>query len=185
MRRIGITIGVTVMLIASATVFGASAFTTATVDRDTNLDVVTDNNAVIGLTAGSSGMVTQTSGGEVTIDSTVSGATGVNGNASFTIGNNSSATSTYAIKITNNAGTSKDFTISYSGFVTSDSAKSLQFELYNSTGSHLATIEQGATSHTVSGLADGSSIYVVVEIKTTNGDLGSSHDLSGTLTVSA
>lgn len=182
MRRTAIAI--VLMLTASAAVFGTSAFTTATVDRGTSLDVVSDDSAVIALAPGSSGMVTKTTDGELTIDAAVSGATGVNGNAAFTLGDNSSANSTYGFTITNNAGTSKDINVSYSGFV-DDGKQSLQFELYDADNNHLGTVEEGSPSHTVTGLGDGETVYVVVEIRTTNGDLGKSSDLSGTLTISA
>lgn len=176
-----------IMLVAIAITasLGASAFTTGTVTRSSDVNVVTDDVGLIGLSDGTSGdLVTMNSTGALDINFTTSGADGVNTAAHFELGDPASPTTQTAFNVTNNDDTSHDLTIEYTGAGgTADADENIQFQVYNGTGSKVATVSEETTSQTITGAASGATYYVVVVVDTHG--LDSTADLSGTLKISA
>jgi hypothetical protein len=174
------------VIAVSATV-GASAFTTGSVTRSTSIDVVNDDTGLIALADGTSGgLVTQESNGKLTIDFTKGGASGVNPDASYELGDTNDPTNKTAFNISNLDAETHDLTVSYTNVdagATGDGTPNIQFRIYDSTGTEVGTVSEESTSATVSGVASGSTLYVVISIDTTG--LTSSTSLSGTLEVSA
>lgn len=174
-------------VIAISAAFGASAYTTGSIDRSSTVDVVTDTNGLIGLTDGNSGDLVYTSGGKLTIDFSNAGisASGVNPDANFTLGNASAPTTTYAFTMTNQDSVAHDLTLSYTASdntVTGDGTDNIKFLVYDSTGSSLGTASE-ETALDLTSTASAATVYVVVVIDTTG--LTDTNNLSGTLKVSA
>lgn len=173
------------VLIAVTATLGASAFTTGSVSRSSNVNVVTDDQGLIALSDGTSGgLVTQNASGALNIDFTSGGASGVNPSAHFELGNPSDPTNQSAFNVSNLDAESHDLTVQYTGAGgTSDADANLQFQIYDDTGSQVGTVSEESTSTSISGAASGATYYVVIVVDTHG--LDSSADLSGTLTVSA
>lgn len=174
-------------VIAISAAVGASAFTTGNVSRSASVDVVSDDAGLIALSDGTSGgLVSQASDGKLSIDFTSGGAGGVNPDATYQLGNPSDPTNQTAFNISNLGAESHDLTVSYENVdagATGDGTTNIQFQVYDSTGTQVATISEESTSATVSGVASGETLYVVMDIDTTG--LTNSTSLSGTLNVSA
>lgn len=172
-----------VIVVASAS-FAATAFTTGSVDRQANVNVVNDDIGLIALADGTSGgLVFQNASGALEIDFTAGGAGGVNTAAHYELGDPSNANTSYAFNITNLDDESHDFTLSYSGSDTEDGDSNIQFQVYNSTGAQVGIADEEGSSATLTGVASGQTHYVVIVVDTHG--LTNSTDLSGTLTVSA
>lgn len=176
---------VAMVVIAISAVVGMSAYTTGNVTRSSNVNVVSDDVGLIGLEDGTSGdLVQQNASGALTVDFSRAGGTGVNTAAHFELGNPSDANNQSAFNITNNGGTARDLTIAYNNAGgTSDADANIQFQVYDGTGTQVATVSEESTSATITGVASGTTHYVVIVVDT-NG-LDSTADLSGTLKVSA
>lgn len=165
-----------IVVVASA--FGASAFTTATVERSASIDVKSDSSGLIGLNTSSTEFVTSDNGG-LSIDVSGANSAGVNQNSTLEIGSQTSP----AFNITNNFQSSRDLNVDYTlGTEDNVAADNVQFLVYNSTGSNVATATE-ETSATISNADPGETFAVAIKINTTN--LSSSDDLSGTLNVTA
>lgn len=176
--------GITLVLILVASVLGASAFTSGSVERTSNIDVVNDDTGLLALEDGTSGdLVFQNSSGALEIDFTKGGAGGANVDSHYELGNPSDATNQSAFNITNNDAESHDLTVSYTGAGSGDGDKNVQFQVYDSTGTQLGTVSEESTSNTFNGIASGSTLYVVIVTDTYG--VSNSTDLSGTLKVSA
>lgn len=176
---------VAMVVIAITATLGASAFTTGSVDRSSSVNVVNDDTGLLALSDGTSGgLVYQNASGALEIDFTKGGASGVNTEATFTLGNTADPTNQSAFNISNLDAESHDLTVEYAGAGgTSDADANLQFNIYNSTGSNIATVSEETTSATITGAASGATYYVVITVDTHG--LDSTADLSGTLKVSA
>jgi len=176
---------VAMVVIAVSAAVGMSAFTTGNVTRSSNVNVVTDDSGIIGLTDGDSGdIVQQNSTGALTIDFTRTGAGGVNTAAHFELGVGGAPGK--AFNITNNDATTRDLTIEYTGAGgTSDTDNNIEFQLWTggSTPTQEATVSEESTSATITGVSSGQSYAVVIVVDTRG--LGSSADLSGTLKITA
>ncbi|GGL38350.1 hypothetical protein GCM10009037_22480 [Halarchaeum grantii] len=170
-----------IVVIASAV--GASAFTTASVDRTSTMDVVADDAGLIALSPGnaSTDLVRTGSNGQLTIDFTNSAASGVNGDSTFSIGDNTTSSPTYAFNVTNNGAASHSFELGYAFDNTDPSGDNVELAVYNSTGGYVGTAVD-TTSTTFTADPD-ETHYVVVSVDTTG--LNNSTDLSGTVTVNA
>lgn len=186
--RVGV---IAVVLLLSTGMIGASSFTTATLERDTSIDVVADDKGVIALIDGDSGaVVQQQSNGELTIDFTVGSASGVNVNSTYELGNpnwNDASSDEEAFNITNQDGVSHTITLNYtvdSGDGVGDGATSVEFQVYDSSGTNVATEdeESGDASFTAS---SGETFATVVVVNTTMDGVDKNSDLSGTLNVTA
>lgn len=176
------------MVLLGTTVVAASSFTTATLERDTNVNVVGDANGVIALTDGNSGgVVKEKSNGELTIDFRVGSASGVNVNSTYELGNQSSPLSEQAFNITNQDGVSHTIELDYTvsdGSGVGDSANSTEFQVYDSTGTRVATVSEEDSGQTFSANS-GETFVVVVVVDTTMSGVDKNSDLSGTLNVTA
>lgn len=170
------TVLVVAALVVASVAVGSAAFTSGTVERTANVDVVGDSSAVTGLEPGDSSAV-DVNGGELQIDfGNYTNAQGVNSNASYTIGNSSNASETYAFNITNNDNTAHDYSFNYNR--TTGSVGSVTFTAYDSSNNVVI-----ATDGTSGQLTAGTTAYVVVEVDTAG--TTKSDDLSGTLEISA
>jgi hypothetical protein len=175
--------GVSMMLIVAAATLGASAYTSASVERTSNVNVVNDDTGLLALEDGTSGdLVFQNSSGALEIDFTQGGAGGVNTNATYTLGNTSSSTTQTAFNLTNLDAESHDITLSYTGSDAEDTDENLQFRVYNSTGSKITTVSEESDAMTLNGVASGETHYVVIVVDTHG--VSNETDLSGTLEVS-
>lgn len=178
-------VAIAVVAVALTATLGVSAFTTGSLDRSSNVNVVTDDKGLIALSDGTSGdLVKMNSTGSLTIDFTRGGAGGANTDGHFELGNPSDANNQSAFNITNQDATAHDLTIKYTGVSESqDTDANIQFQVYDSTGTQVATVSEESTSATISSVSSGTTHYVVIVVDTYG--LDSSVDLSGTLTVSA
>lgn len=176
---------IAMVVVAVTATLGASAYTTGSLDRSSNVNVVSDDAGLIGLIDGTSGdLVQQNATGALTIDFTRGGASGANTEAHFELGNPSDATNQSAFNITNNDAEAHDLTVEYTGAGgTGDTDANIQFQVYDGTGTQVATVSEESTSATISSVASGNTLYVVIVVDTHG--LDTSTDLSGTLTVSA
>lgn len=179
------TASVALLVIAVVAAFGATAYTTGSVERQSNVDVVSDDVGLIGLEDGTSGdLVKQNSTGALTVDFTRSGASGVNTDATFELGDPADPTNATAFNVTNNGGSSVDLTVEYTGVSESmDADANIEFQVYDSGGTQVATVSEESTSATINGVASGSTHYVVIVVDTHG--LDTTVDLSGTLKISA
>lgn len=174
-----------VAIIAVSATLGASAYTTGSVSRSANVNVVSDDAGLIALADGTSGdLVWQQSNGMLAIDFTNGGAGGVNPEAHYELGNPDDPTNQTAFNITNLDAESHSLTVEYTGADASavDGTDNIQFQIYDGNG-NVKTVSEESTSATVSDVASGSTLNVVMVVDTTG--LTNSTDLSGTLQVSA
>ncbi|MFB6120129.1 MAG: hypothetical protein ABEJ68_03320 [Halobacteriaceae archaeon] len=184
MARKTLALVVGLLVLVSTVVFGASAFTSASVQRDASVNVVTDDAGLIAIQDNTSGtLVSQTDTG-LSINLANESASGVNADATFTFGDSSTPLEQHTFNVTNNAGQPLALTFDYtlSGSASDgDSDPNLTFDLYDASGNHLTTFSEESSSKTVSDVADGETVYVVVTVNTKG--LTTSADLSGTLSV--
>lgn len=184
MSHTGLSIGVAVLVVLSTIIFGASAFTSATVTRDANVNVVADDKAIIGLADGTSGSIVRKSSGRLNVDFAIGSSSGANSNATFKLGDSSDPTNKYGFAITNNASSQYTFTLDYSE--TSGDGNNLEFLVFNDTGSKLGEVNATSSGSLDITAASGETHYVVIVLDTGAGDgslLGTSADLSGTFKV--
>lgn len=178
-----------VMLLVGTGVIGASSFTTATLARDTTIDVVSDTDGIIALTDGNSGgiVAVDPATGELQIDFAVGSALGVNVDSRYELGDPADP-SQRAFNITNQDTVAHDITLNYSvADGTSglgDGLASVEFQVYDSSGTQVA-VEDEETGTAMFTAASGESFAVVVIVDTTMAGVDQSHDLSGTLSVTA
>jgi len=172
-----------IILVAGVSV-GTSAFTTAQVDRQANVDVVADEAGLLGLTDGTSGeLVFQNGDGQLGIDFTAGTAGGANTNALFELGNPDDPTTSQAFIITNNDVEDHVIETEYRANTTDATTEdNLKFDVYDGSGALVDTISaSGATaSWTATANTD---YYVVITVDTGHSSdlLGPDTDLSGTL----
>jgi hypothetical protein len=183
MRSKLLALGLAVVLVSTA--FGASAFTTANVDRAQSADVVADSEAVVAFEDGTSGdIVSKTSSGSLALSFDNLDAKGFNANANFSLGSTASPSSKYAFAVRNKAGTQKSYTLDYvpdNSSVANNGAKDIEFVVYSG-GSEVGRFsEQGSDAAKSISVASGQALKIVVLVDT-NG-LSASSDLSGTLTI--
>lgn len=189
-----------VVVLVSGGFVVSSAFTSATLTRDANIDVVSDGTGLIELSPGAASAVYTDSDGALAIDFAEGAATGVNGNAEFTLGSSSNLTGAsstsdveshdYAFTVTLNDeinGTTDDLQLSYtSADADGNGDANVEFTVYPMGGSALTTASE-ESSGTITDPTKGTTYYVVLTVDTGAGDagttLGSSDDLSGTLTI--
>lgn len=172
------------LLVAGVSV-GTSAFTTAEVDRQANVDVVADDAGLLGLTDGNSGnLVYQNSSDQLAIDFTNGTADGANTDAKFVLGDPENPGSSQAFIITNNDAESHTIEATYNANTDdAQNAENLKFEIYDG-GSLKTTIKASSDSAVTWEAPAGSSYDVVVTVDTGHDSaavLQSDADLSGTL----
>jgi uncharacterized membrane protein len=156
-------LGIAALVLLAGTAMASTAFTTATVDRNANLNVQTDDTAVVGLTAGNAtgGTATDTEGRLLVKFNNV------NKNATFSFGDTATPSSTAVFEITNNDGQAHTFNFDVTGI-------DATFYIENSNGVTTATTSTTGTFD----LTAGETAYVAVEFTT------GTASQSGTITIS-
>lgn len=188
--RTTITIAVIAAILLTGTgIIAASSFTTATLSRDTSINVVSDDNGIIALIDGNSGGIVAVDGttGELTIDFGVGSATGVNVNSTYELGDQNDP-SQKAFNITNQDTVSHTIELNYtvadgtSGV--GDGQSSVKFLVFDSAGTQVASEDEetGTASFTAN---SGETFAVVLIVDTTMSGVDKNSDLSGTLKVNA
>lgn len=174
---------------------GAAAYTNATVARNANINVVTDDSGLIGLGDGTSGdLIDYNDQGGLTIDLTRGSAAGANAEAQFAFGDSENAATAYAFTVTNNDTAARDLTLDYLIDTDPDTTVDyLQFKVYNAsdgspleedgTTGEILSVATETSSYTISGAEAGTPYHVVLEIDTTG--LSDTADLSGDLEITA
>lgn len=188
LARVGVII---LALILSTGMIGASSFTKATLDRDTNINVVADDSGVIALIDGDSGGVVavDSSTGELTIDFGVASASGVNVNSTYELGTSdwsSASADEEAFNITNQDSVAHTITLNYSADqadVVGDGFESVKFKVFNSTGDNVVTASEENTGSFNAGSSE--TFATVVIVNTTVSGIDKNDDLSGTLNITA
>lgn len=179
------TVLVTGLLLVAAVSFGATAFTSATVDRNANIDVVADSNGLLALTDGNSGnLVFQDASTEqLGIDFTNGSADGANVNAEFELGDPAGPTTSNAFQVENRDDEQHQINVAYTG-ATTNTEENLNVSVYDDTGAFLDSANEEGTTASFTAPAD-DTFYVVLTVDTGNGaaasDLTSASDLSGTI----
>lgn len=172
-----------ILLVAGVAV-GTSAFTTAQVDRQANVDVVADDTGLLALTDGNSGdLVFQNAQSQLGIDFTAGTANGANTDALFKLGNPADPTNSQAFMIANNDAESHVINTNYNASTTDATAEdNLRFEIYDNNGNSAGTISASGTSASFDAPAD-EQFYVVITVDTGHSSdlLEPDADLSGTL----
>jgi len=184
-------ITVALLILVAAGITTASSFTTATLTRDTNIDVVSDSKGVIALVDGNSGDIVKedSSSGELRIDfGTIGSAEGVNVDSVYELGDPNDP-STRAFNITNQDGVSHTIELNYTITGTTSSVvgtahNATEFQVYRSDGSHVVTVSEDDSGASFS-LGSGESVAVVVVVDSTDSDVDQADDLSGTFEVTA
>ena len=180
---------VAVLLLTGTGVIGATSFTTATLTRDTNIDVVSDADGVIALLDGNSGgiVAVDPATGELQIDFGVGSALGVNVDSRYELGDPADP-SQRAFNVTNQDTVAHDVSLNYtvadgvSGV--GDGQSSVEFLVFDSSGAQVAAEDEEAGT-AVFTANSGESFAVVVIVDTTMAGVDQSDDLSGTLAVTA
>jgi hypothetical protein len=173
-----------IILVAGVSV-GTSAFTSATVERQANADVVTDQNGLLGLTDGNSGnLVYQNADDQLAINFENGTALGANTDALFELGDSDNPGSSQAFLVTNNDAESHQMTAAYTPNADDGNADAnIEFRVYDNAGALVGTVDEEGTTVSMDAAA-GESYNVVVVVDTGHGAAGtltSVDDLSGTL----
>lgn len=176
------------LLLATASV-ASTAYTTATLERDTSIDVVSDDQGIIALTDGNSGGIVRIDGttGELRIDFAVGSAQGVNVDSVYELGDPAAPTQR-AFNVTNQDTVTHNVTLNYtvadgtSGV--GDGQSSVEFLVFDSSGTQVAAEDEEAGTATFTANS-GESFAVVVVVDTTMAGVDQTSDLSGTLGVTA
>ncbi|MFC5365365.1 hypothetical protein [Salinirubrum litoreum] len=170
-----------VCLLLATSAVSATAFTSITLQRNANIDVVADDTGIVQLSAGSSDFVTLDNG-QLAIDVTNGGASGTNVNSTLEIGENATSPTTNAFTITNNDESSHSFTLSYGSLNSdSDTAPNVEFAVFDETGDREASISENSDGTFT--MPSGDTFEVVLVVDTTGSATGD--DLSGTLTITS
>ncbi|MDB2272141.1 hypothetical protein PM032_14095 [Halorubrum ezzemoulense] len=185
MPKVASTLLVAGLILIAGVSVGTSAFTTADIDRQSNIDVVADDSGLLGLTDGNSGnLVYQNTDDQLEIDFENSTASGANTDALFRLGNPENPLGSQAFVITNNDAEAHTINVAYNtSMQAAFDTDNLKFEIYDDTNTLVGTVS--ASGDTASLSADaGESYNVVVTVDTGHGGakiLKSGDDLSGTL----
>jgi hypothetical protein len=173
-----------IILVAGVSV-GTSAFTSATVERQANADVVTDSDGLLGLTDGNSGnLVYENADDQLGIDFENGTALGANTDALFELGDPATPGTSQAFQVTNNDAESHQITAAYTlDADDGNAAANLEFRVYDDTGTLVGTVtEEGQTVSMDANPTESYNVVVVVDTGHGAADtLTSTGDLSGTL----
>jgi hypothetical protein len=173
-----------IILVAGVSV-GTSAFTSATVERQANADVVTDSNGLLGLSDGNSGnLVYEDTQDQLAIDFENGTALGANTDALFKLGDPTDPGASQAFQVTNNDAESHQITAAYTlDADDGNTASNLEFRVYDDTGTLVGTVnEEGQTVSMDANPTESYNVVVVVDTGHGAADtLTSAGDLSGTL----
>jgi hypothetical protein len=184
MTRLYTTVFVALLLLVAAASIGTSAFTTASIDRASNIDVVADDQGLLALVDGTSGPLVYLNNEQLAIDVEQGTAAGVNTDAQFVLGDTADSVAEHAFAVVNNDAESHLIIAEYAaGSDDANDDENVVFAVFDASGNSVATLseESGAQSFDAGA---GETFYVVVTIDTgheTTTVLTSSTDLSGTL----
>lgn len=161
---------------------GSLAFTQATVTRDLDVQVVTDDSADAALRFQSNDGTTITTDGQLAIN----GISEKNGggdayltpNGDFTFGDHSSPSTKNAFTMTNQLTAERSFDVSIGNLASQDVDFIIKF--YDDTGAELGSVN-GDTDLTGMALTAGQTVYGVIEIQTGPDD----SSVAGDVTISA
>ncbi|WP_248896985.1 hypothetical protein [Haloplanus halobius] len=175
-----------VVLVGASAAFGASAFTSSTIDRSATMNVVSDSNGLIALEDGTSGtLINENSSGALSINlANETAGAGANIDSRYEFGDETDPGNSSAFNITNNGGESYTVNLDYTlttndGDNTTENVKFLVFRSGSTTADATVTEETAAQSLS---LASGETVNVVLIIDTNTG-VSTGDDLSGTLSV--
>lgn len=101
--------------IVASTSIGAVAFTSASAERDVAIEISSDDNAIIGLSPGTTNAVTLEDD-VLEIDTSTETADGLNPDGTFMYGDADDPTTVYAFSITNNDPDERTFTLALNDF---------------------------------------------------------------------
>lgn len=178
-----------VALLVGAAFIAASAFTTATLSRDANIDVVADPSGIIGLQDGNSGgLVYLGSDGELKIDfDRNNNGLGANTNSTYELGDPANGATTYAFNITNQDTIQHNVNLTYTPddpAIVGTTDPNIVFQVYDTGGNQVATVSEEVNGADFTANA-GSTHHVVVITDTLEAGVDNSTSLSGTLNVTA
>jgi hypothetical protein len=187
MARITASMLVTGLMLVAAASFGATAFTSATVERQANVDIVNDNAGLLALTDGNSGnLVFQDANGQLAIDFEKGTATGANVNATFELGNPADPSSSQAFNITNQDDESHQINVLYEQVDNGNTDENLNISVYNDKGNIVDSATEEGKIANINADA-GQNFNVVITVDTGGGgvstNLENTDDLSGTISV--
>lgn len=171
-----------VLLLMVGGVLATSAYNLFVVERDTTMNVVSDDTGILALNPGPSEFV-YLNNGELQIDVTSGGAAGQNVNSELHVGDESQPTTTPAFSVTNNHNAQREILYEYTNVVAdSVSDDNVHFQVYDGTGTSLGEFNE-SSSLTVTGVGSGATHYIVLNV-TTHQSV-TSDDLSGTVRMTA
>lgn len=177
-RKTSILIVLLGLLIIVFGVVGSTAYTSMTLDRQSNINVVADDSGIVQLNPGSVSFVDQVDG-ELTIDVTRGGASGVNVNSVLLMGNNNNPTQSYAFSVINNDDRERTMNFDYVLDNSTFTSSVVTFDMYDSSENSISSFSnQNSGSAT---LSSGEEVFVVMEVDTSEVNQG--EDLSGTLSI--
>lgn len=196
MGRATLAVVLAAVLVLSTVAFGATAFTSATVEREASIDVVADDSGPLQFTSGSTGISKVDSNGELTLDvSLLSGSSGINPNSSYTFGNRSAdgatsvSSSDYVFTINNTDTENHSVDLSYTPDLSVVEAKNVEFEIYRmgdgTADGPIETVQADGNTHTFEAVSD-TTYHVVVHFDTgiDGAYIDKSESLSGTFNAS-
>lgn len=183
------------VVLVGAFVLSSAGFSSGSLSREATVQVVADDSGFVGLHDGhpGGGFVSQGSDGVLGIDFTAGGGSGANPNATFVLGSTSDPVNDHAFRIVNRDTRTHDVTVTYALSASSgeeSGPESLTFQFFHDQGGDSSvsgdpsvTISEntGSNQDTLTGVASGEVLYVVVTVDTDG--LSSTNDLSGTLNV--
>lgn len=173
------TMVVAVALVAVVGVTGASAFTTATVARDAQIDVATDANSIITIEDGGAPGASVTSDGQIELDAD---GDSLNQDANFTYGDETDPTSNAVFKLTNGDDATQQLTLNYDADSGSPGAVKL---FVMEQGASDSTMINSGGSETVT-VSSSNTVYVAMAVETPDSVSGTTSDeISGTLYINA
>lgn len=186
-----------IVVLATASAFSTTAFTSVTVDREATATVEADDSAYVSLIDGhpGEGFVEQTDASTLAIDLTRGGAAGTNRDANVTLGSTDDPADDHAFRIEVRGDRARDLGLGYELASTATAGEasgpeSLTFRFYHDGGDDgsidatAAVSENAATAEaTLDDVAPGDPVYAVVVVDTTG--LSPASDLSGSLEVTA
>jgi hypothetical protein len=168
-----------------ATTVGISGFTSATVERQADINVTDDTEGLLALEPGNESQIVK-QGGQLQISMSETTAKGLNENATFTFGNPAnpnSSVETYAFKIINKDDESHEVGLDFS--LDSDpagSTENINFSVYDDTNvKQFSETDENPGGEIV--LTSKEEAFVVLKFTTTN--VNKADDLDGTLNVTA
>lgn len=165
--------------LATATAVGSVAVTSATVERDVNVAVSSDDQALIGLIPGNTSATELVDGDRLEIDVSTSESAGLNPDALFEYGDPSAAETDNLFSLVNNDDEAQEFTVEFTP-TESGNDGAVTFTLFDGTGTEVGDVTE--TQDQTFELDPAEQYYVVMTVDT-NGT-ADGDDLGGELTFS-